>query len=105
MNKEYKKVESINGQKYMMEPMDPDLDEGYYTMGWNGRKIYQLLKEQQPERFAEMQTDKTLIPFIEKHIHQWFLNMKEHAQNNGLQFRHEAEELEWNNLIEAVGLK
>lgn len=104
MEEQFKEVESITGKKYILET-DPDVEEEYYEMGWNDRKIYKMMKEQQADRFAEMQKEKTLIPFIKKHTHQWFLNMQEHIQNNGLAYRHEAEELEWNNLMEAVGLK
>ncbi|SEA41526.1 hypothetical protein SAMN05192529_11771 [Arachidicoccus rhizosphaerae] len=104
MEEKFKEVKSITDQKYILET-NPAVEEEYYEMSWTGRQIYKLMQEQQPERFAEMQQSKTLIPFIEKHAHQWFLNMEDHIQKNGLAYRHEAEELEWNNLIEAVGLK
>lgn len=101
MENQFTKVESITGQRYVMiENEDTELRS---TLSWKGRQIYTLIKEQQPERFKEMKQDKTLVPFLEKISHQWFLNMREH-QHNGMP-RDVAEEIEWKNLIEAAGLE
>jgi len=100
MKDQFKQVQSITGTRYFLATGE-EMEERF-ELSWKGRMIYDLLKEQQPERFTEMQRDKTLLPFLQKITHQWFLNIKEHAQNQVA--RDVAEELEWQNLVEAAGL-
>ena len=100
MKETYKKVIGENGQTYMM--LTDEDSELKSWLSWKGRVLYDMIKEQQPERFEEMKLSKRLIPFLEKITKPYNERMKAHALSGVSEF--EAEELEWPQLVEAAGL-
>ncbi|HUZ57202.1 MAG TPA: hypothetical protein VMU83_00295 [Hanamia sp.] len=67
-----------------------------------GRMIYDMIKEQQPERFKELKEEKKLIPMIERVTSKYNSRMKEYAGQGVTEI--EATELEWPILIQEAGL-
>jgi hypothetical protein len=73
------------------------------TLPWKGRVIFDMLKEQQPERFLQMKQSNKLIPFLMKITKKYYDRMNHHITHNGM-METEAEEIEWPELTKAAGL-
>ena len=100
MKETYQKVTTENGQPYMMlTNEDTDLKS---DLPWKGRVLYDMIKEQQPERFQQMKESGELIPFLQKVTAPYNERMTEHALNGMMET--EAEEIEWQQLTKAAGL-
>jgi hypothetical protein len=70
---------------------------------WKGRVLYDMIKEQQPERFLQMKQSKELIPFLQKITEKYYAQMDKHIIGNGM-MEIEADEMEWPQLTKAAGL-
>src|SRR5665647_440823 len=100
MKENYQKVAAENGQTYMM--LTSEDTELKSDLPWKGRVLYDMLKEQQPERFLQMKDSQELIPFLQKITEKYYDQMTQHALNGMKEF--EASEIEWPELIKAAGL-
>jgi lysyl-tRNA synthetase class II len=100
MKENYQKVTTESGQPYMMlTNEDTDLKS---DLPWKGRVLYDMIKEQQPERFQQMKQSDELIPFLQKITEPYCNNMRKHALSGMMEI--EAEEIEWPQLTKAAGL-
>jgi lysyl-tRNA synthetase class II len=101
MKETYQQVTTENGQSYMMlTNEDTDLKS---DLPWKGRVLYDMIKEQQPERFLQMKQSKELIPFLQKITAKYYDQMDKHIIDNGM-MEIEADEMEWPQLTKAAGL-
>ena len=101
MKETYQKVTGENGQSYiMLTSEDTELKS---VLPWKGRVLYDMMKEQQPERFSQMKQSNELIPFLMKITKKYYDRMNHLIIDNGM-MESEASEMEWPELTKAAGL-
>jgi hypothetical protein len=89
------------GQAFMMVSSEETKLKS--ELPWKGRVLYDMLKEQQPERFLQMKQSGELIPFLKRISQKYYDQMNHHIIDNGM-IETEAEELEWPKLTMAAAL-
>ena len=102
MDQEYHKIKAGNGKSYLLETsrensLKADLN------GWQAMQLFGLLKQARPERFMQMVTEGTIIPFLNNLVEQYHQNMEVHLQNGWMEI--EANEVEWWNLSVNAGIE
>ena len=101
MKETYQKVTSENGQAYMMlTDGDTELKS---VLSWKGRVIFDILKEQQPERFSRMKQSGELIPFLQKITREYY-DLMNHYLTEDKMMETEAEEIAWPQVTKMAGL-
>jgi len=63
MDQEYHKIKAGNGKSYLLETSRENSLKANLN-GWQAMQLFGLLKQASPERFMQMVTEGTIIPFL-----------------------------------------
>jgi hypothetical protein len=96
----YITMKGLDGASYLMKT-DKLLNMKAELTSWKARVLWEMLYEQQPERFYQMVLEQTLVPFLNEICSLYYQQMEEHLLHGMTE--PEASEIEWPLLLLKAG--
>jgi len=95
------KVTATDGTNYILK-QTPETELKAALQNYKARQLFNMMQEQQPERFRAMRSDNSLVPFLNQVTEEYYSNMRALIQE-GMN-EPDAAENQWPELLKKAGL-